>query len=438
MEFDQLAHVLEVLPARVTVFDGFGCITYRNERARESGAQSLDLRALVADTRPRRLDGRAYKIDEFPAIRSLRGEVIIAEELLMRDGPTDVTCFVSAAPLRDGAGRVVGGMQTEQPPLELSWQSERNAFVSVLLHELRGPTSAAWGQLQMARRRLARGGDIDEALSTAERTLRALARLLTDVAPQATALTSMFTVVRAPTDVGALVRRVVDRHAVAHHVRVLAPNEPAIADVDADRIEQVLENLLTNAERYTPAGGTILVTIDEPTHEATRIRVRDWGIGILPADRPRLFVAFQRGSNVTDRRGSGLGLYISRVIALRHGGDLTYEATDGPGSTLQLVVPSRAGSRPPGPLRDDGRETAVERRDHRNVQLEGEWIMPNDRGGSQRGFAAMSEEERRKIAEKGGEAVSKDRRHMSEIGRKGGEASVESRDRRDESRDGRS
>lgn len=64
--------------------------------------------------------------------------------------------------------------------------------------------------------------------------------------------------------------------------------------------------------------------------------------------------------------------------------------------------------------------------------------MPNDRGGSQRGFAAMSEEERRKIAEKGGEAVSKDRRHMSEIGRKGGEASVESRDRRDESRDGRS
>lgn len=348
VEFEQLAHVLEVLPARVTVFDGLGWITYRNQRARESGAQSVDLRTLVADSGPRRLDGRAYEVDEFPASRSLRGEAITAEELLIRDGAIYVTCFVSAAPLRDGDGRVFGGMLTEQPPVELSWQSERNAFVSLLLHELRGPTSAAWGQVQLARRRLVRGGDVDEPLSAAEQTLRALARLLTDVAPQATALTSMFTVVRAPTDVGALVRRVVDRHGVAHHVSVsFASTERAMADLDADRIEQVLENLLANAEHYTPAGRTIVVTIDEPTHEVTRIRVRDSSVGILPSDRPRLFAPFQRGANVTDRHGSGLGLFISRVIALRHGGDLTCEATDGPGSTFQLVVPSVTGSRPP-------------------------------------------------------------------------------------------
>jgi len=399
VEFDQLAHVLEVLPARVTVFDGLGHITYRNQRARESGAQSVDLRALVADSRPRRLDGRAYEVDEFPANRSLRGEAIIAEELLMRDGAIDVTCFVSAAPLRDRDGVVVGGMLTEQPPPELSLQSERNAFVSLLLHELRGPTSAAWGQVQLVRRRLARGGDVDEALSTTERTLRALARLLSDVAPQATALTTMFTVVRAPTDVGVLVRRVVDRHGSAHHVRVIVSREPALADLDADRIEQVLENLLTNAERYTPAGGTILVTIDEPTDEATRIRVRDSGVGILPSDRPGLFAPFQRGSNVADRRGSGLGLYISRVIALRHGGDLTYEETVGPGSTFQLVVPSRAGSPlvPAGNARDlDGTNTAAPRglAADRDLQLEGAWATARHETAKERDDAVTNDNQR--------------------------------------------
>jgi general stress protein YciG len=62
-----------------------------------------------------------------------------------------------------------------------------------------------------------------------------------------------------------------------------------------------------------------------------------------------------------------------------------------------------------------------------------ETAMANDRGNDERGFASMSEEERRRIAEKGGEAVSKDREHMSEIGKKGGEASAESRSRDDDS-----
>jgi general stress protein YciG len=62
--------------------------------------------------------------------------------------------------------------------------------------------------------------------------------------------------------------------------------------------------------------------------------------------------------------------------------------------------------------------------------------VANDREGNERGFAAMSEEERRRIAEKGGETVSKDREHMSEIGRKGGEASAESRERDDSGRRG--
>jgi general stress protein YciG len=71
---------------------------------------------------------------------------------------------------------------------------------------------------------------------------------------------------------------------------------------------------------------------------------------------------------------------------------------------------------------------------HFETHWQEEATVANDRGGSERGTAAMSEEERRRIAEKGGEAVSKDREHMSEIGKKGGEASAASRDRDSDSR----
>jgi uncharacterized protein len=109
------------------------------------------------------------------------------------------------------------------------------------------------------------------------------------------------------------------------------------------------------------------------------------------------------------------------------------------------VLPLRQNNTPSPRLDRSGRHLRCtgdgkrRRAARRNAQEErGVFKMSNDRGSSERGFAAMSEEERRKIAEKGGETVSKDKEHMSEIGRKGGEASAESREREDSGSGGRS
>jgi signal transduction histidine kinase len=246
---------------------------------------------------------------------------------------------MAAAPLRDGSGRIIGAVLTELA-IDSSVAQERHLFVSILLHELRAPTATAWAHLQLARQRLERGiHEIEEPVLTAERQLRVLARLLTELTPVAGVITSMFHVNRSPTDFVALVRAVLVRHGGTHHLRFFCGHADLVADVDAERIEQIVENLVTNAERYTPAGGSIVVIVEQRPIGMVRLQVRDTGIGIPEADRDRVFQPFVRGSNVGLRPGTGLGLYISRVIARRHDGDLTIGPTDGPGSTFELLVP---------------------------------------------------------------------------------------------------
>jgi signal transduction histidine kinase len=132
---------------------------------------------------------------------------------------------------------------------------------------------------------------------------------------------------------------VAERHGARHHVHFFTEKPTITVDIDPDRVEQVLENLATNAETYTPAGGVILFALDLPTNDVVRVQVRDSGIGVPAADRQRVFEPFARGSNVEERHGAGLGLYISRVIAARHGGTLSVVDHDGPGSTFQLLLP---------------------------------------------------------------------------------------------------
>ena len=123
----------------------------------------------------------------------------------------------------------------------------------------------------------------------------------------------------------------------------IAPSpQPLLAQADAERVSQILLNLVSNAVKFTPAGGRIAldaVPLDEGTRVA--IRVRDTGRGI-PADRlESVFDPFvQVDATLTrDQGGTGLGLAISRELARGMGGDLTAESTPGEGSTFTLTLP---------------------------------------------------------------------------------------------------
>lgn len=115
----------------------------------------------------------------------------------------------------------------------------------------------------------------------------------------------------------------------------------ALVSVDRERIRWVLNNLIENAIRYTPAGGSVRVTTQLAPGRAY-VRVRDTGIGIAAEDRGNIFERFYRAPNAIAKEngGNGLGLYIARTIATDHGGDLNFETNkEGPGTTFTLSLP---------------------------------------------------------------------------------------------------
>jgi signal transduction histidine kinase len=110
---------------------------------------------------------------------------------------------------------------------------------------------------------------------------------------------------------------------------------------DHEQIKWVLNNLVENAIRYTPKGGTVNVSV-VTAPKRVQVLVRDTGIGISAKDRNNIFERFYRADNAVakENKGNGLGLYIARTIATDHGGDLNFSANEGsPGTTFTLSLP---------------------------------------------------------------------------------------------------
>jgi signal transduction histidine kinase len=127
------------------------------------------------------------------------------------------------------------------------------------------------------------------------------------------------------------------------------PEHPVRMAVDRHRIREMLLNLVTNAIKYTPQGGTIDLSLAD-RDGAVSIVVRDTGIGIAPGDLPHIFDRFWRAdparSRTGDRPGTGLGLAITKWIAEAHGGTITVQSRPGRGTTFTVRLP-RSGSVPP-------------------------------------------------------------------------------------------
>src|SRR5262249_18163898 len=147
-----------------------------------------------------------------------------------------------------------------------------------------------------------------------------------------------FEIRRHPTDLVALSRAYVASAADQsdrHHLRLDVP-AAAVGNWDGERLGQVLQNLLGNAIKHVPAGGTIVVAVESRAAEVL-LSVRDDGPGIGPEHLPRLFDRFYRADSGTP--GLGMGLYISRMLVEAHGGRIWAESTLGEGSTFCVALP---------------------------------------------------------------------------------------------------
>jgi len=120
------------------------------------------------------------------------------------------------------------------------------------------------------------------------------------------------------------------------------PDEPVRLSVDRHRIRELLLNLVTNAIKYTPPGGTVGLTLGTADDHVTLV-VSDSGIGIAPGDLPHIFDRFWRAdparSRTGDRPGVGLGLAITKWIAEAHGGSITVQSRPGRGSVFTVRLP---------------------------------------------------------------------------------------------------
>lgn len=223
----------------------------------------------------------------------------------------------------------------------------RDQFLSIAAHELRTPLMVLLGTAQLIQRRANRASTLDErderGLETIAGQARRLDRLITMLLDVSRIERGQLTLDRAALDLGALLARLTEeiQATLAHHRVRLRPHAGALTIVgDELRLEQVFQNLIQNAIKYSPEGGEVVVEAAAEGRWAI-VLVRDRGIGIPAAELPSLFTRFFRASNSRERQigGMGIGLYVAREIVERHGGTLTAFSVEGQGSTFTVRLP---------------------------------------------------------------------------------------------------
>ena len=244
----------------------------------------------------------------------------------------------------DEAGeRVVDALERERCARETAEAADRekDRFLVMLGHELRNPLNAVGNAGHLLRRRDLSAGQRDGVVEMLQRQSRQLRRLVDDLLDLGRVLTGKFALRAETVEVDRLLRQSIATLGatgqLASH-EVSADLEPVSCRIDPARFEQVFANLVGNAIKYTPTGGTIAVRLSRDA-DAMVLSVRDSGIGIEPQQLQRIFELFVQGPQQAGRAagGLGIGLSMAKMLVEVHGG--TIEArSDGPGRGTELLV----------------------------------------------------------------------------------------------------
>lgn len=225
----------------------------------------------------------------------------------------------------------------------------KDDFLSAAAHDLKTPLTSIIATAQLLERRALRQPEQPANLGGLTRIVTEALRLRTLVIELLDAArTEQGNLIdrREAVDLTALAGEIGARHRSEQHPIGIAAPGPVIGIYDRARMTQLLENLVENAIKYSPAGGDVSIEIRDAGDNA-EIAVTDRGIGIPRADLPHLFERFHRGTNVDDRQfaGMGLGLYICRGIVEEHGGQIRASSVFGQGSSFRVTLPRRLDDR---------------------------------------------------------------------------------------------
>ncbi|MGH2401626.1 MAG: sensor histidine kinase [Candidatus Limnocylindria bacterium] len=311
---------------RVVAIDALEADPAHADTYERAGARTVIAAPISADDR--RIGALAVYADHAP--------IFVEDDLWLIELLADHTAVLLEA--RDLA-RQASELQAREEAARL-----KEEFLSAAAHDLRTPLTVVLGQAELLERRLNRDphAPVDRAgvsrITSEARRLRDLISELLD----AQRLEQPGTVMdRVTLDLREVVDAARNRQLeLGVGLRVTAPLVPILTSADRARLEQVLDNLVENAIKYTPNRVLPEVEVAQVGSEA-RLTVIDHGVGIPEAERDRIFDRFYRASNaqgITDT-GMGLGLYICRRIVEEHGGRIWVQPTPGGGSTFCVALP---------------------------------------------------------------------------------------------------
>ncbi|MDQ2952628.1 MAG: sensor histidine kinase [Chloroflexota bacterium] len=361
--------VADHIPA---LFDALrGLLTRYSERSRNAGVPLEDpavLEAAQSHARVRFQQGFLAPdvVTEFRLLRQEIGRAlrmyvsdrsptsdVVGAELLLHDA-LDGAVFLALTTLSEHEGARREAERALEDERKTA-ASEREAFFATLGHDLKSPLSTAMSVTQMLRHQAHRGAldvaqlgdrllDIESALRRAALRTDELMDLAHRDALEALALNT------EPVDLSALVTDVLVGYRVInpkHLFKLDTPSEPVIGDWDRDRIERAVDNLISNAVKFSPDGGDVSVAISlamrGEAQEAV-LTVSDQGRGIPIDEHDVIFKQFRRGSNSTGLPGSGVGLWSVRRIVKQHGGALSVSSIVDAGSSFTMRLPIIARS----------------------------------------------------------------------------------------------
>jgi PAS domain S-box-containing protein len=328
-----------------------------------------------------RPDGALLTAAQNPLVAVLKGEIPRAngvEAVIERPDGSRITVIANIVPLKDAQGEIIGAINcfydtTERSRLERQTREQAQAlidqhrhkdeFLAMLGHELRNPLAPLASAVQLLRLQKSQAPLEQQALDIIERQSGQLKHLVDDLM-EMSRITSGNIVLRPDRiNVSEVVQSALEtvqplilEH--RHDLTVALPPQPVWVHADASRLEQVLVNLLTNAAKYTNAGGRIWLEVGQEGDAGAgagqaqaAIRVRDSGIGIAPELLPRIFDLFTQAERSLDRSQGGLGIglcLVKRLVEL-HGGSVQAHSVVGQGSEFVVRLPRMPVSIEPPP-----------------------------------------------------------------------------------------
>jgi signal transduction histidine kinase len=220
----------------------------------------------------------------------------------------------------------------------------REEFVALAAHELKTPVTALRGQTQLLMLRLQDNEAIDsqrlaQSLRRIDAQSHKLSRLVEQLLDAAYLERNSLQLVQERVDVGGLIQDVVAAHPYGKRIVTQLPDGEQNAHLDAARIEQVLNNLIDNAFKFSPDGGEVAVSLEQFSESRLRITVTDHGVGIPPEYRALIFERFHRAHAASHQSGLGLGLHITRQIVELHGGAIAAEFPTAGGTRFIVDLP---------------------------------------------------------------------------------------------------